>query len=181
MARLAAESSLTPLTGSNRSPSRLEQTLWPVEKRLPRSLCLAVDSEDQLAPSCHALPVRQCTFGRIDIRSSQASITGRKKVKSGVAMENLERMNFTVELATASSSRSSTKVILWSTSRKLSSMSSKGTRREMSRLRWRIDTTYYHHRFQNQRPSRQTIHDMILPPVKSKSKAAPIVEDKQEP
>jgi len=35
------------------------------------------------------------------VRVLWTSITGRKKIKGGVAMENLERMNFTVELATA--------------------------------------------------------------------------------
>ena len=35
------------------------------------------------------------------VRVLWTSIAGRKKIKSGVAMENLERMNFTVELATA--------------------------------------------------------------------------------
>jgi NADPH:quinone reductase-like Zn-dependent oxidoreductase len=35
------------------------------------------------------------------VRVLWTSITGRKKVKGGVAMENLERMNFTVGLATA--------------------------------------------------------------------------------
>ena len=35
------------------------------------------------------------------VRVLWTSITGRKKIKGGVAMENLERMNFIVELATA--------------------------------------------------------------------------------
>jgi NADPH:quinone reductase-like Zn-dependent oxidoreductase len=35
------------------------------------------------------------------VRVLWTSITGRKKIKGGVAMENLERLNFTVELATA--------------------------------------------------------------------------------
>ena len=35
------------------------------------------------------------------VRVLWTSIAGRKKIKSGVAMENLERMNFTVEIATA--------------------------------------------------------------------------------
>jgi D-arabinose 1-dehydrogenase-like Zn-dependent alcohol dehydrogenase len=35
------------------------------------------------------------------VRVLWTSIKGRKKVKGGVAMENLERMNFTVGLATA--------------------------------------------------------------------------------
>ena len=35
------------------------------------------------------------------LRVLWSSITGRKKIKGGVAMENLERMNFIVELATA--------------------------------------------------------------------------------
>jgi D-arabinose 1-dehydrogenase-like Zn-dependent alcohol dehydrogenase len=35
------------------------------------------------------------------VRALWTSITGHKKIKGGVAMENLERMNFIVELATA--------------------------------------------------------------------------------
>jgi len=56
-----------------------------------------------------------------------------KKIRGGVAINNLERMTFIAELAAAGKLKpSSTEVIPWSRSRKLSSMLSKGTRREMS-------------------------------------------------
>jgi NADPH:quinone reductase-like Zn-dependent oxidoreductase len=61
------------------------------------------------------------------------SITRGKKIKGGVAMENLERMNFIVRLAAdGSSRRSSIEVIPWSRSRKLSTLLSKDTRKGMS-------------------------------------------------
>jgi NADPH:quinone reductase-like Zn-dependent oxidoreductase len=75
----------------------------------------------------------QNVMGLIDlVRVLWTSITGRKKLKGGVAMQNQGRMNFIVQLA----QDGKLKPVIdreypWSTSGKPSSMLSRGTRREM--------------------------------------------------
>jgi len=67
------------------------------------------------------------------VRVLWTSIASRKKIKGGVAINNLKRMSFIAELVAAGNSgRSSTEPIRWSGSRKRSRMWSEGTRRELS-------------------------------------------------